>query len=80
MMKEDFSRKRKGQREYLKKALAKDFMKKLNTFFESKVEIPRIKHGKRQTFGTLIIEETQLFAEFVRVESSLWVPRIANIK
>jgi len=48
MKKEDFSRKRKGQREYLKKSLAKEFMNKLNSFFESKVEIPRIKHGKRQ--------------------------------
>jgi hypothetical protein len=32
-------------------------MKKLNLYFESKVEIPRIKHGSRQTLETLINEE-----------------------
>ena len=77
MKKEDFSPKRKGQREYLKKALAKDFMNKLNSFFESKVEIPRIKHGKRQEIESLLNEEALLFAKYLRNERQTWIPRIA---
>lgn len=69
--------KRKGQREYLKKALAKDFMKRLNSFFESKVEIPRIKVGKRQELETLINEEALLLAKYLRKEKDKWIPRIS---
>jgi len=76
MKKEDFSRKRKGQREYLKKALAKDFMNKLNSFFESKVEIPRIKHGKRQEIESMLNEEAYLFAKYLRNERKEWSPRL----
>ena len=43
-------------------------MKKLNAYFESKVEIPRIKHGNRQTIETLINEEAMLLARFLRHE------------
>ena len=46
---EDFSRKRKGKRQYLNETLTNEFIKRLNAYFESKVEIPRIKVGKRQT-------------------------------
>ena len=76
MKKEDFSRKRKGQREYLKKSLAKDFMSKLNSFFESKVEIPRIKHGNRQEIESLLNEEALLLARYLRSEKNEWAPRL----
>jgi len=76
MKKEDFSRKRKGQREYLKKALAKDFMNKLNSFFESKVEIPRIKHGNRQEIESLLNEEALVLARYLRSEKNEWAPRL----
>jgi len=48
MKQEDFSSNRKGKREYLSKPLAKGLMLKLNSFLESKVEVPRVKHGNRQ--------------------------------
>ena len=51
-------------------------MTKLEVFFELKVEIPRIKVGKRQTLETLINEETLLFARYLRKEGKTWIPRI----
>jgi hypothetical protein len=40
---------KKGKREYINDFETKDFMAKLNDFFETLVEIPRIKHGHKQT-------------------------------
>jgi hypothetical protein len=54
-----------------------DLMRKLNFFFESRVEIPRIKHGYRQTLETLINEEALLFANCLRGERETWIPRVA---
>lgn len=76
MKHEDYSSNRKGEREYLNKALAKDMMKRLNSFFESMVEIPRVKHGNKQTVETLINEEALLLARYLRNERSIWVPRV----
>ena len=44
----------------------KDLMKRLNKFFESEVELPRIRVGEKQTVETLINEEALLFAKFLR--------------
>jgi len=86
LRKKDFSRKheqyssnRQGEREYLNKASAKDFMNKLNAFFESIVEISRVKHGNKQTVETLINEEALLLAMFLRNEKQSWKPRIADL-
>jgi hypothetical protein len=76
MKHEDYSSNRKGEREYLNKGLAKDMMRKLNGFFESIVDIPRVKHGNKQTLETLINEETMLFARYLRNEKPNWHPRI----
>jgi hypothetical protein len=65
---ERLSRMKKGKREYLNDLKTSDLMKKLNLYFESKVEIPRIKHGNRQTLETLINEEALLLAKFLRDE------------
>jgi hypothetical protein len=51
-------------------------MKSLDGFFETIIEIPRIKVGKRQTLVTLVSEETLLFAKFLRDERKIWIPRI----
>ena len=51
----------------------------LNGLFNRTVDIPRIRHGKRQTFDTLINEEALLLAKFLRNEKKEWNPRIANI-
>jgi len=74
---EDFSRKRKGKRQYLNEAMTNEFIKRLDVYFESKVEIPRIKVGKRQEIETLISEEALLLAKYLRDEKKSWVPRIA---
>lgn len=51
----------------------------LNNLFKRKVEIPRIKHGKKQTLDTLISEEALLLAKFLRKERKGWIPRIVNL-
>jgi hypothetical protein len=53
-------------------------MRQLDKFFELKVEIPRIKIGKKQTIETLINEEALLFAKFLRNEKGNWNSRIVN--
>jgi hypothetical protein len=40
----------------------------LRALFNREVEIPRIKHSKRQTLDTLISEETLLLAKYLRNE------------
>ena len=72
------SRKRKGKREYLNDAETRRMMKELNRYFESKVDIPLIRHGKRQRIETLINEEALLLAKYIRNENKNWVPRIAS--
>ena len=51
----------------------------LNMLFESEVEIPRIRHGKRQTLDTLINEEVLLLAKYLRNEKTEWEPRIVKL-
>lgn len=67
-------------KEKMNKAEAKEFMRKLNCFFESKVEIPRIKHGNRQELETLINEEALLLAKYLRSEKRKeWAPRLPSL-
>ncbi len=82
MSKKDFiikselmSRGKIGKREYLNDNETKDFMVKLDMLFNSYVEIPRIRVGKRQEFETLISEEALLFAKYLRHERKDWIPR-----
>jgi hypothetical protein len=53
-------------------------MKQLNKYFESKVEVPRMRVGKRQTIETLITEEALFFAKYLREERPMWMPRIMS--
>ena len=55
---------------------ANDLMERLYGFFESKVDVARIKHGNRQTIETLINEEALLFAKYLRNEKQKWIPRM----
>jgi CRISPR-associated protein Cas1 len=73
---ESVSRKRKGKREYLNRDKSKKLMDGLYGLFESKVDVPRLKHGNRQTVETLIFEEAWLLAKFLRGEQKDWNPRI----
>jgi CRISPR-associated protein Cas1 len=77
---EDYSRNKKGKREYLKKQENSDFIKKLNKHFTSIVEVPRIRVGERQEVETLINEEAFLFAKYLRGQRPTWTPRIAELK
>lgn len=79
MKHEDYSSNRKGERQYLSKPLAKDMMNRLNSFFESIVAVPRVRHGKKQTVETLINEEALLLAKYLRNEKQVWNPRIASL-
>jgi len=73
---ENFSSRRKGKRQYMNNAQTRELMKSLYKYFEMKVEIPRIRRGKRQEIETLINEEAFLFAKFLRDERETWIPRI----
>lgn len=72
------SRNKKGKREYLNDSKTWDFTAQLETLFEAYIEIPKIKHGGRQTLETLINEEALLFAKFLRDEKQIWLPRIVG--
>lgn len=61
--------------EYEAGKLAED----LNSLFERKVNVPRIRHGKRQTLDTLISEEALLLAKYLREERNAWIPRLLLI-
>jgi len=72
---ESVSRKRKGKREYLNDAETERIIKELEKYFESIVDIPPIRHGKRQRIETLINEEVLLLAKYLRSERNTWIPR-----
>lgn len=74
---EDFSTNRKGKREYFNDAKTHSLLKGLNQYFQSKVDIPRIRMGEQQEIETLINEEALLFAKYLRNEKETWKPRIA---
>jgi len=76
---ENQSRTKKGKREYLNETKTRDLIKSLDGFFETTIEIPRIKVGKKQTLETLINEEALLLAKFLRDEKESWNPRIVNL-
>ena len=78
MKTEDLSRNKKGKRVYLNNSQTRVLMKQLDKFFESYIEVPRIKIGKKQTIETLINEENLLFAKFLRTERKNWAPRIVT--
>lgn len=52
-----------------------DLAQGLNDLFNKMIEIPRIKHGYRQSIDTLISEEALLFAKYLRNENKSWIPR-----
>jgi hypothetical protein len=66
----------KGQREYLNDSLTKELMRDFYAYLKGKVEVPRIRHGSRQTLETLINEEALLLAKYLRKERKTWIPRI----
>jgi CRISPR-associated protein Cas1 len=73
---ESVSAQKKGKREYLNDDETRKFTTKLNAYFETQVEIPRIKVGKWQTIETLISEEALLLGMYLRNEKKDWLPRV----
>jgi hypothetical protein len=76
---EDMTRNKKGKRVYLNDVQTRNLMTRLNEFFELYVEIPRMRVGKKQTIETLINEEALLFAQFLRHENQMWIPKIERV-
>ena len=72
---ENSTRKKRGKREYLNNQQTRSLIMQLNKFFESTIEVPRIKIGKKQSIETLIDEESSLLAKFLRAEQEKWIPR-----
>ena len=54
----------------------REFMALLDDFFESIVDVPRLKHGDRQAISSLINEEAMLLGKYLRKEDKMWIPRI----
>jgi CRISPR-associated endonuclease Cas1 len=59
-------RKRWGKREYLNGSRTRELERCFEELFGGMVEVPRIKHGSRQTLDTLINEEAFLLAKYLR--------------
>jgi CRISPR/Cas system-associated endonuclease Cas1 len=76
---EKISGQKRGKQEYLNDAETRECTAKLADYFETLVEIPRFKVGKRQTIETLISEECLLCAKYLRAEKGSWSARIAEI-
>jgi len=76
---ENLGRKKRGKREYIHNQLTRDLTSKLETHFESTVDIPRIKVGIRQSIETLINAEALLFSKYVRNGQGRWTPRIPEV-
>ena len=76
---ESMSRKRKGKREFLNNSETRRMMKDFEKYFDSKVEVPLIRHGKGQRIETLINEEALLLSKYLRKEKPEWVPRIVIV-
>lgn len=77
MQVEVVTRRKRGKREYLIDSETKALLNELNKFFETMVEVKRIRNDKHQTLETLINEETLLLAKYLKHEISLSNPRIA---
>jgi CRISPR-associated protein Cas1 len=76
---ESVSKKRLGKREYINDKQTRRMMKELQDYMESMIEVPLIRHGKRQRLETLINEEALLLAKYLRNEIDYWIPRLVNI-
>jgi hypothetical protein len=57
---ESGSHKKKNEMEYLADSETKTLLDEPDRFFETKVEVKRIRHEKHQTFATLTYEEALL--------------------
>jgi len=62
------------------KKMERAFAEKLDALFQSIVEVPRVNVGRKQEVESLINEEAQLLAKYLRRERTHWEPRIAELR
>lgn len=67
---------KKTPRKYLSHSETNKLVEALNKHFEVKVDVPRMRRGKRQSVEALISEEASLLAMYIRNEKTTWKPRI----
>lgn len=77
---EVLSKNKKGKRLYLNNVLTRGFMIRLNEFFRTKINVPRIRVGKNQTIETLINVDVFLLSKYLRDEQRKWTPRIPSLQ
>lgn len=70
---------KKGKRHFLNNKKNKEFLAKIEEYFQSYVPIRRIRMGRKQRIETLIREEAMLLAAFLRCEKKAWIPRVVAL-
>jgi CRISPR-associated protein Cas1 len=68
-----------GKRQYINETKNREFLNRLSLYFETKVDLPRIRRGEHQEIETLINEEAFLFAKYLRDEKPTWQPRVVKL-
>jgi CRISPR/Cas system-associated endonuclease Cas1 len=71
---------RRGKKVFLNKQRNKDFLRKLEDYFQGYVLIHRVRMGKKQRLNNLISEEALQLARFLRCEIEEWIPRIVSLE
>jgi hypothetical protein len=72
---EDYSVNRKRNREFLDDSMTNNLVKGLNEYFQSYVDVSRVRVGLRQKTETFIDEEALLLAQYLRNEKQTWIPK-----
>jgi hypothetical protein len=76
---EPMSRTKQGQRVYLKDMQTRVLRKRLHGFFESYVDVQRMRIGKKQTIGAFFNEDALLLAKLLRNERDTWNLRFLSM-
>jgi len=76
---EAMSRGKIGKRIFLNDDKTRAIMVMLDKLFNSQVNIPRIRTGKKQELDTLISEEALIFAKCLRHKNERWSPRLPSV-
>jgi hypothetical protein len=61
------------------RAQTRELTREFHDYFREKVNVSRIKHGKRQEIESMINEEAFLLARYLRDERKAWTPRIVEL-
>jgi len=69
---------KRGKRIHLCEYETNELAEDLNGLFDRVIEIPRIRHGSKQTLDTLINEEAYILARYLRNEKQTWIPRVIS--